>query len=120
LIYFGVTGSATGSSGFELGLCIEGEVDSRTIFQAEEVSVVGFADLDDDDRREVILETVEEARQLVQPQPSRCVVSPPPLWEAERWIYTGDAPPSSPPWVRPIGEMPRCGAKPVTAQTCWP
>lgn len=82
---------------FELGLCIDGELDSNVELQAEEVDVVGFVDLDDDGRREVILQTTEEGRLLVRAAASTLRGLAMTSLAAERWIESPEGlPPMGP------------------------
>lgn len=94
LVYLRESESA---EGFELGLCIDGELDSTVELQAERVDVVGFVDLDDDDRREVILQTTEANLTLVRAVTSTLRGLAVTSLDAEQWIEGPEGvPPTGP------------------------
>lgn len=82
---------------FQVGLCIDGDLDSTVEIQAERVDVVGFADLDDDGHKEVILLTTEADRTLVRALTSTLRGLAVTSLAAERWIDSPEgAPPTGP------------------------
>lgn len=87
LVYLREMGS---SRIFELGLCVDGVGDSATSIQADQVSVAGFVDLDDDGRKEVILGTVEEGRELTRAVTVTLRGVALTTLNAERWIDNGE------------------------------
>jgi len=89
--------SGTGNQ-FEVGLCIDGDLDSRVELQVEGVDVVGFVDLDDDDRREVILQTTEGDRMLVRAVTSTLRGLAMTSLAAERWIESPEGVPGAGPF----------------------
>jgi hypothetical protein len=82
---------------FELGLCIDGDIDSTVELQGQGTEVVGFVDLDDDGRKEVILQAREEDRTLVRAVTSTLRGLAVTSLAAERWIESPEGvPPTGP------------------------
>ena len=82
---------------FELGLCVDGDVDSSVEMEAEQVDVEGFVDLDDDGRKEVILLTTEGDRSFVRAVTSTLRGLVVTSLAAEQWIESPDGvPPTGP------------------------
>ena len=94
LVYLSASGSG---NEFEVGLCIDGELDSTVELQAERADVVGFVDLDDDGRKEVIVQTSEEDRTVVRAVTSTLRGLAITSLAAEHWIENpGEVPPPGP------------------------
>jgi len=91
LVYLHASESA---GAFELGLCIDGDLHSTVELQAEGVDVVGFVDMDDDDSKEVILQTTEKGQTLVRAVTSTLRGLAMTSLAAEQWI---DSPEGVPP-----------------------
>lgn len=79
---------------FEVGLCVDGDLDSTVRLQVEEADVVGFVDLDEDGRKEVILQATEADRTLFRALTSTLRGLAVTSLAAEKWI---DGPEGSPP-----------------------
>lgn len=94
LVYLSASGTP---DEFEVGLCIDGELDSAVELQTERADVVGFVDLDDDGRKEVILQTAEEGRTVFRAVTSTLRGLAVTSLAAEQWIENPEeVPPSRP------------------------
>lgn len=94
LVY--LRGSETAEA-FELGLCVDGDLDSSVELEADQVRVKGFVDLDDDGRKEVILLTTEGDRSLVRAVTSTLRGLAVTSLAAEQWIESPEGiPPTGP------------------------